>query len=64
MAIDNGRQHYEPIAFFGGEHTFLATLERDARKARLARSHQVRLIVATEDEPLDEAIERMAPLLR
>ncbi len=37
-------QHDQPVAFFGGQEAFEATLRRDARKRQLCRRHGVRLI--------------------
>lgn len=39
-----GRQHYEPIDFFGGEEAFKKTIERDLRKQHLCEENGVRLI--------------------
>jgi hypothetical protein len=41
----NGRQHYEPIPYFGGENGFKGIQKRDRIKARLANKAGVCLIV-------------------
>jgi len=38
-----GRQHYEPIEFFGGEETFVKQVERDELKTRLCELNDVKL---------------------
>lgn len=39
-----GRQHDEPVAFFGGEKAWRASRRRDAKKRRLCEQNGVRLI--------------------
>jgi len=45
-----GRQHYEPIEFFGGEAGFKALRERDERKMRLCSTHDIHLHFVRYDE--------------
>lgn len=52
-----GKQHYEPVAFFGGEEAFSQTVERDRRKKELAASHQVTLIEVREGYEADQVIQ-------
>ncbi len=53
VAIEyQGRQHYEPVPFFGGEEGFLRTQERDRRKAELCAKNSVTLIYFRYDEPI------------
>jgi len=53
IAIEyQGRQHYEPVPFFGGEEGFLRTQERDRRKAKLCTENGVTLIYFRHDEPI------------
>lgn len=56
----HGRQHFEPVEFFGGQDAFERTVERDERKLRLCRRHRVKLIVATEDDPVEEVVAAVA----
>jgi len=57
LAIEyQGRQHYEPVAFFGGEEGFLRTQERDRRKAQLCDENGVTLIYFRYDEPISREI--------
>jgi hypothetical protein len=43
VAIEyHGQQHYEPVELFGGEQGFVATVERDKRKAELCEENGVR----------------------
>ena len=39
-----GRQHFEPIDFFGGQETFEKNIERDERKKRLCLENDCKLI--------------------
>lgn len=45
IAIEyQGKQHYEPVDFFGGSETFLETQRRDVLKAKLSYKAGVKLI--------------------
>ena len=55
VAIEyQGKQHYEPIAFFGGKRGYKSNRERDDRKRRLCRMNYVRVIDWDYDKPLTE----------
>lgn len=41
----NGRQHFEPIAFFGGEEEFKTQQERDKRKEKYCEDNSIDLLV-------------------
>ena len=41
----NGRQHYEPIDFFGGEKQFKLRQERDKEKQEFCEENNLKLIV-------------------
>lgn len=59
VAIEcQGIQHYEPVAFFGGERGFKKTVERDKRKKRLCEEHGVRLFYIRYDEDVNVAVKR------
>lgn len=45
-----GKQHFEPLEFFGGEEAFRSLVERDRRKAELCRQHRVDLVRVRYDE--------------
>lgn len=45
-----GRQHFEPLEFFGGTDAFRQLVERDRKKAELCRSNGVELIRVRFDE--------------
>lgn len=47
-----GRQHFEPLGFFGGEAAFQQLVERDRRKAELCRQHGIELVYVRYDEDL------------
>ena len=50
-----GKQHYEPVAFFGGEEGLKDNRRRDERKARRCRGKGIRLLYWDYDKPLSEA---------
>lgn len=47
-----GRQHFEPLDFFGGESAHRELVERDRRKAELCRAHGLELLYVRHDEDL------------
>jgi hypothetical protein len=51
-----GRQHYEPIDFFGGEDAYQRLKELDARKKRKCKSKRVSLIYWQYDEPVTREV--------
>lgn len=54
LAIEyQGRQHYEPVQFFGGENGFSLTQSRDKRKADLCAKNGVTLIYFRYDEEIN-----------
>lgn len=55
----HGKQHFEPVDFFGGDEAFIKTVERDKRKINLAERHGVKLFVITEDDDQDELIQNI-----
>lgn len=51
LAIEyNGRQHYEPVAVFGGELEFQKTIERDKQKSIKCSSNNCNLYIIKYDE--------------
>ena len=44
----HGKQHFEPVEFFGGEEGYQNTVERDKRKLRICIANAVKLIVVEE----------------
>lgn len=58
-----GKQHFEPVEFFGGQETFEQTVKRDRRKANLAKQHGVRLFAVKEDEDQDEVIQKIYTII-
>ena len=59
-----GRQHFEPVEFFGGQDAFEKTRKRDRRKARRCALNGVRLVQWRFDEPMsaEELEERLRKL--
>jgi len=45
-----GRQHFEPVDYFGGEPAFQQTARRDLRKRELCTAHGIRLFYVRYDE--------------
>lgn len=50
-----GKQHYEPIAFFGGMEGLLSNQERDRRKRWRCQKNDVRMLYWDYDQPLTES---------
>jgi hypothetical protein len=60
LAIEyNGKQHYEPVDFFGGDEGFKNQKRRDRRKAALCVKNGVRLFIVRYDEDMDEAVSKI-----
>jgi hypothetical protein len=55
----NGKQHYEPVDFFGGIEGFYSQKKRDKRKKTLCTRNGVRLFIVRYDEDMDEAVLRI-----
>lgn len=49
-----GKQHYEPIEFFGGQLGLEKTKARDEKKRRTCRKHGLEVIDFRYDEPIEE----------
>lgn len=55
IAIEyQGQQHYEPIDHFGGEEGFKKTVQRDNRKRKLAKAHNVLLIEVDSETNIED----------
>lgn len=52
----HGKQHFEPVEFFGGSANFEKTVERDKRKLEISKKNNVKLIIVTENYDLLELI--------
>jgi hypothetical protein len=52
-----GRQHFEPVEYFGGEEAFRRQRERDARKRDLCRRLGVQLLEVEEGYSLETVLE-------
>lgn len=51
IAIEcQGKQHFEPIDFFGGEENFLKQKERDKEKLEECKQHGIKMIYYVADE--------------
>jgi hypothetical protein len=55
-----GRQHFEPLEFFGGEAAFRLLVERDRKKAELCKGHGVELIRVRFDEDVGSRAKEIA----
>lgn len=59
IAIEyQGKQHFQPVEFFGGEEGFESLKKRDARKLELSKEHGVKLIYINYWEEVNEALIR------
>jgi hypothetical protein len=55
IAIEyHGKQHFEPVEFFGGEENFKQQKERDLRKIKLAESNDCKLIIVRKGYDFDK----------
>jgi len=50
----NGKQHYIPVEFFGGEETFKLNILRDTIKHRYCEDTNTKLVVIKYDDVIDE----------
>jgi len=65
IAIEyHGLQHFEPVDFFGGQEAFEKNVQRDKKKANLAKRHKVKLFVVTEDSDQEILIETIYQFVR
>ena len=65
VAIEyQGKQHFEPVEFFGGREAFEKLQIRDKEKAELSRKHGVKLVYINywEDITPELIIERVGVL--
>ena len=60
----HGRQHFEPVEFFGGKEVFHETVERDKRKAKLAKRHGVKLLIVTEADNHDDIVQEINNIVK
>lgn len=51
-----GKQHFEPIDFFGGQEAFEQTMKRDKLKVQKCKSNGIFLIHWLFDEPIKESV--------
>lgn len=57
VAIEyQGKQHFEPVEFFGGEEHFKAQRERDEKKLKLSKKNNVHLIYINYDEDISKEL--------
>ena len=54
-----GKQHFEPVEFFGGEEGYKKTVERDKRKVTLAKRNGVKLFIIAENDDQGELIKKI-----
>lgn len=60
VAIEyQGKQHYEPIDFFGGEEAYLQNIKRDKRKKLLCKRNKINLIHVRKGYSLSDLIEEI-----
>lgn len=51
-----GRQHYEPVEYFGGQESFKNTQVLDKRKKNLCKRNNVQLLYWKYDEPITKSL--------
>ena len=56
----HGRQHFEPIEFFGGIEAFNKTVELDNRKIQLSKENNIQLFIVTHGYELDILLQQIA----
>lgn len=60
IAIEyNGKQHYEPVMYFGGKEGFFKTIERDKIKKKKCKRFGCKLIEVKYDEDLQKTVEKL-----
>lgn len=60
----HGRQHFEPVEFFGGKEAFHKSVERDKRKANLSKRHGVKLLIVTETDNHDDIVQKIENIVK
>ena len=55
----NGRQHYEPIDFFGGVENFIDQQERDGMKLNFCKDKEIPLYIIKYNENIEEKMEEI-----
>jgi len=53
-----GKQHFEPVEWFGGKKGLQDLQKRDNLKRTYCESNNIRLITISYDEDVDEALDR------
>lgn len=59
----NGRQHYEPVEFFGGIEGFKETIRRDKKKKEISEKYGVTLLTHRYDEPIEYLLEKLSRII-
>jgi len=58
----HGKQHFEPVEYFGGIEGLKKTQERDTKKKNLAEKHGVKLLIIKEDDNQGDLIQSIYKL--
>jgi very-short-patch-repair endonuclease len=53
----NGKQHYEPIEYFGGQENFLKTKKRDKIKKDYCKNNNIKLFIIKYNENINKKLE-------
>ena len=53
----NGRQHYEPVEYFGGREKFLQQIRYDKKKIDYCNNNHIPLLIIKYDENIDKKLE-------
>lgn len=57
----NGKQHYEPVDFFGGQESFKLQLHRDKIKKEYCDKNNIPLFIIRYDENVEEVLDMLIP---
>ena len=58
-----GGQHFKPIDYFGGEEEFVMVKERDLRKNKLCKEHNIKILYYTTEDIMKETDDYIGSLL-
>lgn len=60
IAIEyHGKQHFEPVEFFGGRESLKATKKRDLKKKMLCEANGVTLLIAIKETPYEDLVKEI-----
>lgn len=60
----HGRQHFEPVEFFGGQEAFEKSVLRDKRKENLCIENKVHLVIVREKQSFEAVVAELRELVK